>query len=183
MDEVGKDGEFLAPLDLVAVPIVGKLVAGFLPGHPLGDPLLATSMSLPGFAGAVQRERRIGHLLHAFIAHLGQPQLDGLGLRAGHGLHKAQQGFGCGYVGQPLPAITRGHFQLVTICHQLAAFLHQALFELAPVLAGGLIIRLLRQHLDDIDDREPPGFGRFVIDATDFVFLENGRLVFHGAAL
>ena len=44
----------------------------------------------------------------------------------------------------------------MTICHRLAAFLCEALFQLVPVLAGGQAIGLVGEHLDDVDDGRPP---------------------------
>jgi len=70
-------------------PVVGQFVAGFLPGHALGNPLLATTVLLPGLARTVQGEGWVGHLLHALVAHFGEPELDGFGFRAGYGLHQA----------------------------------------------------------------------------------------------
>ncbi|MEI2746229.1 MAG: hypothetical protein V9G22_12710 [Ottowia sp.] len=86
--------------DAVLAPVVGEFVARFLPAHALLDPLVAAALLLPGLAGTVQRLGGVGNLLHTLVAHLGQPQLDGLGLGAGHGLHQAQQGLGGGAVGQ-----------------------------------------------------------------------------------
>ena len=48
---------------------------------------------------AVERRGRVGHRLHALIAHLGQPALDGFGFGAGHRL-----------IGKPLPAVYRWQF-------------------------------------------------------------------------
>jgi hypothetical protein len=103
-----------------------------------------------------------------------------IGLGAGHGLDKAQQDFGGGGIGQTLLAIGRPHFQLVTICHQLTAFLAQPFFQLVPVFPCRLVIGLLGQRLNDVDHREPPGFGSFVIDAADSLGLEKGGLNGHG---
>jgi hypothetical protein len=68
MDEVGEDGVFLTLFDFVRGPVIGELVAGFLPGHALLDPLLAASVLLPCGAGAFERERGVGHFLHPFVA-------------------------------------------------------------------------------------------------------------------
>jgi hypothetical protein len=67
---------------------------------------------LPGLAGAVEREGGVGHLLHALVAHLGQPEFDGLGFGAGDGLDNAQQRGGFGAIGFALLAVCRGQFQL-----------------------------------------------------------------------
>jgi hypothetical protein len=64
----------------VGLPVVGQLVAGFLPGHALLNPLVAAPHFLPVVAGAIQALRRIGDFLHPLITHLGQPLLEGLGL-------------------------------------------------------------------------------------------------------
>ena len=76
-------------------------------------------------------------------------------------------------------AVSCGHFQSVTICHRLTSFFRQSLLELVPILPGGLKIRLLREHLNDVHDRKPPGFGFCVIDATDFVAFEDGEVFIH----
>ena len=68
----------------------------------------------------------------------------------------------------------------MTICHQLAAFGRQPLFQLVPVLAGGQAIGLVGEHLDDVDDGKPPDPGVFVIDATDGLVFELGGQLIHG---
>ena len=105
VNDVGQDGELTALLDVMVAPVVGELVARFLPGHALLNPLVAAPMLLPGLTGSVQRQGRIGQLLHAFIADLGQPQLDGLGLGAGDGLDDAEQTFCSGAIGVALLAV------------------------------------------------------------------------------
>lgn len=164
----------------VLAPVVSQLIARFLPRHALLDPLVAAAMLLPGLARAVQRQGRIGHFLHTLVARFGQPQLDGLGLGARHGLHQAQQGFGGGHVGKPLLAVGSEHLQLVTACHQLTAFLIQPALELVPVLAGSQIVGLLGQHLHDVNDRKPPSLRRLVIHAANGLAIELGWHNFHG---
>ena len=61
-----------------------------------------------GGHGQEQRLGRVGQLLHALVAHFGEPQFDGLGLGAGNGLHDAQQALGRSAVGQALLAIRSG---------------------------------------------------------------------------
>ena len=179
MDEVGEDGKFIALFDVVRGPIIGKLIAGFLPGHALLNPFGAAALFLPGVAGAGKRTGGIGHFLHPLIANPGKPEFDGFGLGAGHALDEAQQGLGGGRVSEALFAILRRHFQLVTIRHQLTAFLAQPLFQLVPIFSGGSKIRLLGQHADDVHDGKPPRFGRLVVMAADFVAFKNGEVVFH----
>lgn len=62
-------------------------------------------MVLPYLTRPVQRQGRIGHLLHALIAHLGEPEFNGLGLGAGDELHQAQKGRGLGAIGGALFAV------------------------------------------------------------------------------
>ncbi len=144
MNDVGKDGKFTAIFDVVLAPVVGELVVRFLPGHALGNPLVTAAMLLPGLAGTVQQQAGVGQLLHTLKAHLGLPALDELGLGAGDGLDQTQQSFGGGYVSESLFSVCGGHFQLVTTCHQLTAFVGKPSFELAPVFARGQVIGLLR---------------------------------------
>ena len=59
MDDIGENGEFIAFFHIVAAPIVGQLIARFLPRHALLNPFVAASMGRPGFAGAVKRQGRI----------------------------------------------------------------------------------------------------------------------------
>ena len=99
-------------LHAVLTPVIGELVARFLPGHALLDPLVAAAELLPGLARAVERLGRVGDFLHPLVAHLGQPQLDGLGLGAGDGLHQTQKGLRAGAVGLTLLAVRRRQFQL-----------------------------------------------------------------------
>jgi hypothetical protein len=62
----------------------------------------------------------------------------------------------------------------------LASFLTKPFFQLVPVLSGGLEIGLLGENLDDVHDREKPGFGLLVVEAADFALLEDGGDDFHG---
>jgi hypothetical protein len=98
-------------------------------------------------------------------------------------MDKAQQSLGARDVGEAHLAVIGGQFELVTICHQLTSLLFQTLSELVPVLSGRLVVRLLRQHLDDVNDREQPCFGLVVVQTADFAFLEDHRQEFHRAAL
>ena len=61
------------------------------------------------------------------------------------------------------------------ICHQLTAFLAQPLFQLVPILSGGLAIGLLGQHLNNIDDRKQPRLSGLIKHAADcMLFKEAG---------
>ena len=182
MDKVGEDGVFLALFDIVIGPVVGELVAGFLPGHPLLDPLLAASVLLPSGAGAFEGKRGIGHFLHPLVTDLGEPELDRLRLGAGHALDEPQQSLCVGDVGEAHFAVVSGQFQLVTICNQLTSFLAEAVFKNLPVVPGGLVIRLLGQNLNDIHDGEKPGFGLLVVETADFAIFKNGGNDFHGGS-
>ena len=57
------------------------------------------------------------------------------------------------------------------------------MFENFPVVLGSLVIRLLRQHLDDVHNGEEPCLGLFIVDAADFAFLEDGWNDFHRACV
>ena len=46
MNDVGQDREFLTFVDVVLTPVVGELVARFLPGHALCNPLVAAPVLL-----------------------------------------------------------------------------------------------------------------------------------------
>jgi hypothetical protein len=162
-------------------------------GHGFGTPNFSASldnfeflhrlaMLLPGLARAVQRQRGVGHFLHAFGAHFGQPQFDGLGFGAGDGLDQAQQAFGGGYVCQVIFAVSRWQFQSVKVCHLLTALLTQALFELVPVFARSLVISLLRQHLHHVNHRKPPGLRVFVVYPANGLTIELSGQDFHGHA-
>ncbi len=56
VDDVGQDGEFSARLHFMPGPVIGQFVAGFLPGHPLRDPLLAAAKPEPVFTRSIQAE-------------------------------------------------------------------------------------------------------------------------------
>ena len=133
-------------------PIIGELIAGLLPGHALLDPFRAAALLLPCLAGAGERARGVGQLLHPLVTDLGQPEFDWLGLGAGDALDEAQEGLGGGDVGEIIFPVGGGHFQLVTVCHQLTAFFAEPLFQLIPILSGRLGIRLLREYPDDVHD-------------------------------
>ncbi len=85
MNDIGENGKFLALLDLMVGPVISELVACFLTGHALLNPLVAAALLLPGFADAVERQCRVSNFPHAFVSHFGKPQLDGLGLRTKDG--------------------------------------------------------------------------------------------------
>ena len=87
MNDISQNGKFTAFIDIVAAPVVGKLVARFLPSHALLNPLVASPMLLPDLPCTIERQDRIANLLHALIAHLGEPEFDGLGLGTEDGLH------------------------------------------------------------------------------------------------
>lgn len=70
----------------VIFPVVGQLVAGFLPHHPMLDPFFATAMLQPVFPRAVNRTGRVAHILTAFIADLCQPLFERLGFWRGNGV-------------------------------------------------------------------------------------------------
>jgi len=55
MNNVGKDGKFIALLDVVTRPVIGQFVACLLTGHALLNPLVTAAVLLPGLAGAIQR--------------------------------------------------------------------------------------------------------------------------------
>ena len=108
MNEVGENGVFLALLDVVRGPEVSEFVAGFLPGHALLNPLFAATIFLPSGAGAFEGASGVGHFLHALVADLGQPKFDGLSFGAGNTLHKAQQSFDIGDIGEVILPVGGG---------------------------------------------------------------------------
>jgi hypothetical protein len=65
---------------------------------------------------------------------------------------------------------------LVTICHQLAPLIAQALFEFVPVFPGNGRIRLLCEDADDVDDREKSRFRGFVVHTAYWLILEESGL-------
>lgn len=131
----------------------------------------------------INTQARVGHLLHALVAHFRQPELDGLSFRAGHRLDQSQQGLGGGHVGLAQLTVVSGHFQLVTVCHQLTSFLGQPLFQFVPILARGLVVRLLGQGLDDVVYGEPPRLRGIIVETTDLMLLEEGGRRKKGAHL
>jgi len=154
-------------------PVIGQLVARFLPFHALLNPFAAAPVFPPIFTRPIERSFGVSYFLHPLIAHFGQPQLDRLGLGAGDGLNQAQQCFGIGGVGQIFFAISRFQFQSVTICHRLTPLFFKPLFQLVPVFSGRLKIRLIEQCLNDVHHGKIPCFSDFIINAPDFVLFEN----------
>ena len=75
-------------------------------------PLVAAAVLLPGLAGAVERQGRVGHFLHAVVADFGEPDFDGLGFGAGDGLNNAQERGGFGAIGFALFTVRGGQFEL-----------------------------------------------------------------------
>jgi hypothetical protein len=72
-------------------PVIGELVARFLPGHALLDPFGAAALFLPRLAGADERPGGVGHFLHSLVADLRQPEFDGFGLGAGDALDEGRR--------------------------------------------------------------------------------------------
>jgi hypothetical protein len=61
----------------------------------------------------------------------------------------------------------------------LAALLGEAVFQHLPIVTGNLVVGLLGKDLNDIHDREPPGFGGLVIAPSDLVLFEEGWCGLH----
>ena len=160
-----------------------RIVAGFLPHQPLLNPFGAATLLLPRLAGAGERPGGVGHFLHPLVADLGQPKLDRFGLGTGNALDEAQKGFSRGRVGEITFAVGGGQFQLVTICNQLTSLLVESVLQDFPVILGQLVIRLLRQHLNDVHDGKPPSLRRFVVMAADLMTFKNGEVFVHGCAV
>lgn len=59
MNDVCEDGVLVALLDVVGGPVVGQLVARFLPRHALGNPLVAATMLLPQGSCAIDGASRV----------------------------------------------------------------------------------------------------------------------------
>ena len=76
----------------------------------------------------------------------------------------------------PLFSVLGRQFQLVTVCHQLASFIAQALFEFVSVFPGNGRIRLLCEDADNVDDREKPRFRGFVVHTAYLLILEESGL-------
>ena len=108
VNDVGQNGKFLPRLDVMLAPIVRQLVARLLTRHALLNPFFAAAMLLPCRPRTVERQSGVGHFLHALIAHLGQPELDGLGFGAGHRLDDAQERGCFSAIGFTLLAICSG---------------------------------------------------------------------------
>ena len=71
----------------------------------------------------------------------------------------------------------------MTICHLLATLFVEAPFELIPIFPGSEIVCLLRQHLNHVYHREPPGLGGFVKHSADGLAIKVGSQNFHGDAI
>jgi hypothetical protein len=65
----------------------------------------------------------------------------------------------------------------------LAAFLVEPVFQHLPAVSGALVIRLIREHLNDVHNRGEPHFGLLIVDTADFVSLKNGQFFFHNGVL
>ena len=73
VDQVRQDGELIAGIDFMIRPVVGQLVASFLPAQAAFDRFLTSVLLLKERAGAVDSQRGIGDLLLSLVAHFGQP--------------------------------------------------------------------------------------------------------------
>ena len=180
MDEVGQNGEFIPRLYVVRCPVIRQFVARVLAGHPLLNPFFAATMFLPRRTSTFEAQSGIRHFLHPLVADLRQPELDRFGFRTRHALHQPQQSLGIGDVGEIVFAVGGGQFQLVTICHQLTTLLGEAVLQDFPIISRRPIVSLLREHLDDVHDREPPRLGLLIVDTANFMLLKKGGVVLHG---
>ena len=54
MNDIGENGKLFVFCDVVVFPVVGELIAGFLPHHALLYPFLAASVLLLAIALSVQ---------------------------------------------------------------------------------------------------------------------------------
>jgi len=72
MDDIGQDRLLLFAFNLMIFPVIGQLIAGFLPCHPLLNPFFAPAMLFPIIPCAVERPRRIVHILNPLVTHLRQ---------------------------------------------------------------------------------------------------------------
>jgi hypothetical protein len=86
----GEDGVFELFLDAAFLPLVGQLVADGDAAHPRFDPGGGVALGAVEGAGALGGEFGVLDFLHAFVAHLGEPAFERLGLGAGDGLDQAE---------------------------------------------------------------------------------------------
>ena len=94
MNDIGQYGVFFLFFDIVIFPVIGQLVAGFLPHPSLLNLFLAPAVLLPVFARALSSDRgRVCHILHPFVTDFGQTELDWLCLGAVHRLNKTEKSF------------------------------------------------------------------------------------------
>jgi hypothetical protein len=98
-------------------------------------------------------------------------------------LDEAQEGFGAGDIGEVVLAVGGRELQSVTFCNRLASFLTKAVFEHFPVITGRLKIRLLRQDLNDVHDREKPHFRLLVVNTANLMAFKYDRQQFHKSSL
>src|SRR5665648_1289790 len=74
MNNIGQNSVFVFFGYFMIFPIIGELVAGFLPHHSLLNPFFASAVLLPVVPGSVQRPCRVRHVLHPFITCFSQPE-------------------------------------------------------------------------------------------------------------
>ena len=85
-------------------------------------------MLLPVFPRPVKRPRRVRHVLHPFIAYLGQPEFDRLSLGTGNRLDKTQKRFRIGDIGKRILPSSASIFNRLHFVTDFTSFFIQAVF-------------------------------------------------------
>ena len=89
-------------------------------------------MLLPVFPRPVKRSHGVRHVLHAFIADLGQPEFDRFRFGTGNGLDKTEKRFRIGDIGKVLLPVSSLQFQSVTNCHRLTSLIYSVVHLACP---------------------------------------------------
>ena len=148
-DLVGENGILDAFFYAARLPLIRQLPAHLNGLQALVDPFTGISLAQIGFQRALNAQLRVDGFLDALPAHLRQPQLEGFGLGRGDGLDDAQKLPGIGCVGLIIFPVGGTHFQLTTICSQLAAFFLKTAFQHAPILSWIGTVRKRAYHIHD----------------------------------
>lgn len=115
IDFVGKDGVLGSALYSAVVPFVGKGIADGDAPFAFGDPIFGISFRFVHRTHAADGELGVIDFLDPFVSDFGEPSFEWFGFRRRNRLDDAEDRFGIGAVGDSHFAITRLHFETVTI--------------------------------------------------------------------
>lgn len=182
VNDVGEDGKLCTRLHVVVCPVIGQLVPR-LPGRSCVERSISHSVPFFARSPAPDRWRAPDQRVPGFARN--QPSRATVLWAPPLGWEQTAPNEAQSPAVRSLPlalTIFRDQFQPLTVCKGLTSLFRKTVFENPPIVRSSLCIGLLGKNFDDVNDREPPRFRSFVVNATDRDIFEQGRLIGHGYA-